>query len=128
MKVQIQGMLLHHFHGSYWCEILMECEEVLMAVVMHHLQGLLGVGEMTTGTSSFNNKKYLVWSGTSEDLTRFKLMLKECNVQVDCGMKFCNSRCAFQDIDSVAHSLDHGPDFSFVLDVVDSRQESLALA
>ena len=98
--MKASGQLIHHFWGTYSCEIYLDfsCPEHATAVQQQKLTDWMLLGS-TLGKSMGN-----------EQLTEFVCVLNTWNLEITpCGRRDCEGQCRKAGIDSLNHSMDYGP-------------------
>ena len=94
------GQLIHHFWGTYSCEIYLdfECPEHAVACKEQKLP-TWKLLDSTLGKSLSN-----------EQLTEFMRVLNTWHLEIiPCGRRDCKGQCRNAGIDSLNHSIDVGP-------------------
>lgn len=120
MKAKAQGILRHQFWGTYSATVGLVFDSEAEASATLRVLG-------EPWERSEKNAMVLIACVESEALNRLKQRLLGLGaVEVDCGGAFgCESHCRDAEIDSVAHSVDYGPGWSFEIEVPDPNQGDL---
>lgn len=117
--VKATGRLRHHFWGEYHATIVLAFDDEGGAT---DALRVLGDG-WERGKSS---RTALVWFGNGEAFERVRLALQTFGFKVPpCGRNACREQCERASIDSVAHSIDLGPEFTVEIPTVAHEQVSL---
>lgn len=114
--VKADGVLRHCFWGTYNAQVILKFLDTVSASDAKRTLGdIWKVGDTSSNV--------LTWIGDSAQLDELKLQFKKFGVQVHkCGRKSCKTQCKEEDIDSTAHSVDYGPNFSISIPIIPTEQ------
>src|SRR5678810_820506 len=119
MHVTGNGLLVHHFWGTYFAGIVIEFPSEA-----HARDALKTLGEpWKLGTK---HTQCVVGSFESDALDNVKARFAKWGLTIrPCGFKHCKGQCKNAAIDNVNHSVDHGAAFEVRIPVVPAEQQEL---
>jgi len=119
MNTTCEGKLRHCFFGTYSAVVALAFDSPEHARdALRTLGGAWKEGERSPSA--------LVWSGDRAELDALKLQFTRWNLTISpCGRSHCRNQCKGESIDSVAHSIDHGPTFRLTIPTVPAEQQIL---
>jgi len=112
----VNGSLRHHFHGIYSATIAIACGTVPPAQV---------VAQLPQGTKSTVHQDLILLRSDGADYEDLVQWIEDHRVDGDCYLFDCCDGKPRHPIDSVAHSIDHGPTFTLQLPFVDLHTPQL---
>lgn len=118
-----RGRLRHSFHGIYACTISLIFDDESDAEGAKFTLG----NSWEFGQNTSLKKRGLIWAGSSDELKDIKNIFKGFSLMIHpCGWRHCKKQCSGAEIDSLAHSVDVGPEFTLEIpSMVDSNQVEL---